>query len=213
MRLIPWGKLATVGLAPIVGALLLAPAASAGAGQPCPSNLNPPPLSFETCQTVGGGTIASGSRVVSDPLGDAGITCGSGATAFDIWNQDTFDQHATRWYDQNGNLTRRHIYDHYTFGQWSNPLAGTVVPYTQTTIENDEYTTPGDMNSGTATFTGSNMFHDPGTGAPVLWGNGRQLTSNVDGSLIEGSGRNDFTLYFYENDPAAFDLICAALAG
>jgi hypothetical protein len=195
-------------LTPILGALLLAPAASAGAGQPCPSNLNPPPLSFETCQTVGGGTIASGSRVVSDPLADQFITCGTGASAFDIYNQDTYDQHATRWYDQDGNLLRRHIHDHYTFGQWSNPLAGTVVPYTQTTIENDEYS---DMSSGTATFTGETMFH--GTGAPVLWGNGRQLT-NADGSVIyESSGRNDFVLYFNENDPAAFDLICAALAG
>jgi hypothetical protein len=200
-------------LIPMLGLLLLVPAASAQSGQPCPSTLNPLPLSFETCQTVGGGTIASGSRVVSDPFGDTGIPCATGAGAFDIFNQDTFDQHATRWYDQNGNLTRRHIYDHYTFGQNSNPLAGTVVPYTQTTIENDEYTIPGDMSSGTATITGSNTFHDPGTGAPVLWGNGRQLISNVDGSLIEGSGRNDFTLFFYENDPAAFDLICAALAG
>jgi hypothetical protein len=199
-------------LTPVLGALMLAPAASAQAGQPCPSTLNPPPLSFETCQTVGGGTIASGSRVVSDPLADQFITCGSGAGAFDIYNQDTYDQHATRWYDQNGNLTRRHIYDHYTFGQWSNPLAGTVVPYTQTTVENDEYAIPGNMSSGTATFTGETMFHD-GTGAPVLWGNGRQLTSNVDGSLIEGSGRNDFTLFFNDNDPAAFDQICAALAG
>jgi hypothetical protein len=194
---------------PALGALMLAPAASAGAGHPCSPTLNPPPLAFETCQTVGGGTIASGSRVVTDPLGDTGISCG----AFDIYNQDTFNQHATRWYDQNGDLTRRHIYDHYTFGQNSNPLTGTIVPYSQTTIENDEYAIPGDMSSGTATITGSNMFHDPGTGAPVLWGNGRQLISNVDGSLIEGSGRNDFPLFFYENDPAAFNLICAALAG
>ena len=191
---------------------MLAPVASAQPGQPCPSTLNPAPLSFETCQTVGGGTIASGSRVVSDPLADAGITCGTGASAFDIYNQDTFDQHATRWYDQNGNLTRRHIYDHYTFGQWSNPLAGTVVPYTQTTIEDDQYTIPGDMSSGTATFTGEGVFHD-GTGAPVLFGNGRQVNSNVDGSLLESSGRNDFVLFFNDNDPAAFDQICAALAG
>jgi hypothetical protein len=212
MRLISWGKVTTVGLAPILEALLLAPAASAGAGRPCPSTLNPPPLSFETCQTVGGGTIASGSRVASDPLADTGITCGSGATAFDIYNQDTFDQHATRWYDQNGNLTRRQIYDQFTFGQLSNPLAGTVVPYTQTMIEDDEYAIPGDMSSGTATFTGEMLVH-PGTGAPVLWANGRQLTSNVDGSLIESSGRNDLVLYFNENDPAAVDSICAAVAG
>jgi hypothetical protein len=132
--------------------------------------------------------------------------------SFDVFDQGTFNQHATRWYDQNGDLTRRHIYDHYTFGQWSNPLADTVVPYTETSIENDEYAIPGDMSSGTATFTGENKFHD-GTGAPLLFGNGRTVNSNVDGSLLESSGRNDFVLAFNENDPAVFAPICAALAG
>jgi hypothetical protein len=202
---------ALLALAPTLGILLLAPAASAQAAQACPSTLNPPALSFETCQTVGGGTIASGSRVESYGPIDNGPCVTD--PSFDVFDQGTFNQHATRWYDRNGDLTRRHIYNHYTFGQWTNPLAGTVVPYTQTSIENDEYAIPGDMSSGTATFTGSNMFHDPGTGAPVLWGNGRQLTSNVDGSLIESSGRNDFVLAFNEDDPAVFAPICAALAG
>jgi hypothetical protein len=197
-------------LTPVLGALMLAPAASAQAGQPCPPTLNPPVLSFETCQTVGGGTIASGSRVVSYGPTDMG-SCPTNPS-FDVFDQGTYNQHATRWYDQNGNLTSRHIYDHWTFGQWSNPLAGTVVPYTQTTIENDEYAIPGDMSSGTATFTGEIVFR-VGTGAPILFGNGRQVMSNVDGSLIESSGRNDFVLAFNENDPAAFAPICAALGG
>jgi hypothetical protein len=197
-------------LSPVLGLLLLAQAASAQSGQPCPSTLNPPPPSFETCQTLGGGTIASGSRVVSYGPTDQG-PCPTNA-AFDVFDQGTFDQHATRWYDQNGNLTRRHIYDHYTFGQWSNPVAGTVVPYTQTTVENDAFAIPGDMSSGTATFTGENMYR-VGAGAPLLFGNGRQVTSNVDGSLIESSGRNDFVLAFNENDPSVFAPICTALAG
>jgi hypothetical protein len=79
-------------------------------------------------------------------------------------------------------------------------------------IEDDEYAIPGDMSSGTATFTGEMLVH-PGTGAPVLWANGRQQASNVDGSLIESSGRSDLVLYFNDNDPAAVDSICAALAG
>jgi hypothetical protein len=195
-------------LAPALGLLVLASAASAQAGQPCPSTLNPSPPSFETCQAVGGGTIASGSRVLSYGPVDQG-PCPTDA-AFDVFDQGTFKEHATRWYDQNGNLTRRHIYDHYTFGQWSNPSAGTVVPYTQTTIENDEYAIPGDINSGTATLTGEAVFHDQ-TGAPLFFGNGRQVTSNVDGSLIESSGRNDFVLAL--NDPTVFAPICAALAG
>jgi hypothetical protein len=208
MRLTSWGKVAIVGLAPILGALLLAPAASASAGQLCSPTLNPPPLSFETCQTVGGGTIASGSRVVSDALADTGFSCG----AFDIFNQDTFDQHATRWYDQNGDLARRHIYDHFTFGQWSNPMTGAIVPYTQTTVENDVFAIPGELTSETATFTGENVWR-AGPGAPVLFGNGRSVL-NFDGSVLyESSGRNDINLFIFENDPAAFDQICAALAG
>jgi hypothetical protein len=197
-------------LTPVLGLLMLAPGASAQAGQPCRSTLNPPALSFETCQTVGGGTIASGSRVESYGPTDMGPCLTD--SAVDVFDQGTFNQHATRWYDRNGNLTRRHIYEHWTFGEWSNPLAGTVVPYTQTSVENDEYAIPGDMSSGTATFTGENIYR-VGTGAPLLFGTGRQLTSNVDGSLIESSGRNDFVLAFNENDPSVFAPICAALAG
>ena len=85
-------------------------------------------------------------------------------------------------------------------------------PYTQTTVEDDVPAIPGDLNSSTSTFTGESVFHD-GTGAPVLFGNGRQVI-NFDGSVLyESSGRNDFTLFFYENDPTAFDPICAALGG
>src|SRR5262249_10825795 len=128
-------------LAPILGLLLLAPAASAQAGQPCPSTLNPPVLPFETCQTVGVGTIASGSRAASAGRGNRGPPPTN--ARFDVCDEGSYAQHAPRWYDQNGTLTRRHIYDHWTFGQWSNPLAGAAVPYTQTMIENDEYAIPG----------------------------------------------------------------------
>ena len=68
------------------------------------------------------------------------------------------------------------------------------------------------LSSGTATFTGKNLYRE-GTGAPVLFGNGRQVASAVDGSLIASSGRNDFVLACNENDPAAFAPICAALDG
>ena len=89
---------------------------------------------------------------------------------------------------------------------------GVVVPDTQTTIEDDLFAIPGDINSGAATFTGENIYRTA-TGAPVLFGNGGQVTSNVDGSLLESSGRDDFVLAFNENDPTAFDPICAALGG
>jgi hypothetical protein len=59
--------------------------------------------------------------------------------AFDVFGQATFNQQATRWYDHNDDLTRRHIYDHYTFGQWSNPSASKVVPYTHRRIPNTTF--------------------------------------------------------------------------
>jgi hypothetical protein len=87
-----------------------------------------------------------------------------------------------------------------------------ILTPTQTTIEHDLFAIPGNINSGTAKVTGEAVFHDQ-PGPPVLFGNGRQVTSNVDRSLIESSGRNGFVLAFNDNDPAAFDPICAALAG
>lgn len=199
-----------VPLATSLGVLALAPASQA-AGT-CSPMLNPQPLSFETCQTVGDGTIASGSRVVSYDPTDSGISCGSGAGAFDIFDQGSYVQHATRWYDQNGNLTRRAIYDHYTFGQWSNPLSGKTVSYTQETVETDVLAIPGDLNSSTTTFTGETVLRSA-TGAPLLYGNGRQV-GTIDGSeLYSSSGRNDFIATFYQGDADAFDRVCAALAG
>jgi hypothetical protein len=39
--------------------------------------------------------------------------CGSGASAFDIFDQGTHNQHAIRFYNTDGDLTRRVIYDQY----------------------------------------------------------------------------------------------------
>jgi hypothetical protein len=202
----------SVPLATLLGVLALAPASeAAGPAGLCPSTLNPPPLSFETCQTVGDGTIASGSRVVSYGPLDTG-TCGSGASAFEVFDQGTYDQHATRWYDLNGNLTSRKIYDHYTFGQWSNPLVGSTVNYTQESVESDVLAIPGDLSSSTTTSTGEIIIKSS-TGAPVLFATGRQV-GNIDGSeLYSSAGRNDFVALFFEGDSDALDSVCAALAG
>jgi hypothetical protein len=76
-------------------------AASAGtafAGQPVTQTLNPPPPSFETCKTVGKRVICDGARTESYGPDDTGIACGSGAGAFDIFDQGTYNQHAIRFY-------------------------------------------------------------------------------------------------------------------
>ena len=104
-------------------AFTLASAAPAAAGQPVTQPLTPPPPSFETCKTVGNGFICEGARTMTYGPDDTGITCGTGAGAFDIFDQGTHNQHAIRFYNTDGNLTKRVIYDQY-FSQFTNPLTG-----------------------------------------------------------------------------------------
>lgn len=173
--------------------------------------LNPPPPSFETCKTVGNGTICQGARTVTDPLADAGFACTTGRSTFEVFSADQFDQHAMRFYDQNGNLTRRTIYENYDFGQFSNPQAGTVVPFTQVTNEKDSLAVPGDLSSSTSQFTGEIIFK-PAHAAPVALQVGI-IISNIDQSIIYfEKGPDAFTDYFVEGNTSALAALCAALA-
>lgn len=191
------------------GALTLAP--TTFAAQPVAQTLNPPPPSFENCKPVGAGTICDGSRTLSYGPVDTGIACGSGASAFDIFDQGTYNQYAIRYYDQNGNLTRRVIHSNYSLGQWSNPSTGAIVNYTQHNVQTDVLAVPGDFTSSTQTVTGENIYRTA-TGAPVLIATGRQVF-NFDGSeLFFSAGRNAFVAAFFQGDATAFDQVCAALA-
>jgi hypothetical protein len=173
--------------------------------------LNPPPPSFETCKAVGNGTICEGARTLTDPLQDAGFACTTGGSTFDVFNADQFDQHATRFYDQNGNLTRRSVYDNYDFGQFSNPQAGTVVPYTQVTNEKDTLAVPGDFSSATAQLTGENIFK-PAHGAPVALQVGITI-SNIDSTVIYFEAGPDMLAdFFVDGDTSALTTLCATLA-
>lgn len=86
--------------------------------------------------------------------------CGSGAGAFDIFDQGTYNQRAIRFYNAAGDLTRRVIYDQF-FSQFSNPLTGAAVPCTQHNTITDVLAVPGDLGSDTETTTGQNSFTVP----------------------------------------------------
>ena len=173
-------------------------------------SLNPPPPSFETCKTVGNGTICQGSRIVSYGPDDTGIVCGSGANAFDIFDSGTFKQVAIRYYGQDGNLTRRVIHEDYTFGQFSNPLTGATVPYTQHNTLSDVLAVPGDLSTATETSTGENIFK-PAHGAPVFLNAGRVVTA-PDGTVEFRSGPQDFLDFFVNGDTSVIQKLCAALS-
>ena len=91
-----------------IGALAIAPGALAA--PPAAEELNPPPPDFLTCKALGAGTICSGSAVeVKESELQPELVCGSGADAFNIYDQGTIYQRVTRWYNADGDLTRRVI--------------------------------------------------------------------------------------------------------
>jgi hypothetical protein len=200
---------------PALAAALVAAATAAGsasAGRPPSPALNPPPPSDYTCSTNGGGTICRAANL-DVPYGpdDNDIWCGTGASAFDTFDQGFLTERKTRWYDGAGNLTKREIrqsWDSY----WSNPLSGKIVPYTQHNVITDVLPVPGDFTSSTETTTGENIYRDgSGTGKPILFSTGRQVWS-FDGDLISSTPHNPFVEAFVYGDPSVFDGVCAALS-
>jgi len=190
-----------------LAAFMLASAAPAAAGQPVTQPLTPPPPSFETCKTVGTGFICEGARTLTYGPDDTGIACGSGAGAFDILDQGTHNQHAIRYYNTAGDLTKRVIYDQY-FSQFSNPLTGAAVPYTQHNTITDVLAVPGDFTSATETFTGQNNFTVPHMGAVFL--NAGRVVFGADGTLEFSAGPQEGFDYSNGNT-AAVDELCTAL--
>lgn len=198
-------------LAALVAAALSAGAASAG--QLTTQTLTPSPPPEYTCSSNGSGTICRAANL-DVPYGpsDNNIWCGSGPTAFDTFDQGFLSERKTRWYDANGNLTKREIrqsWDSY----WSNPLSGKTVPYTQHNVQMDVLGVPGDLASSTHTTTGENIYRTgSGTGKPILFSTGRQVWNFDQSELISSTPHNPFVEAFVFGDFTVFDGICAALA-
>jgi len=188
-------------------ALVLAQAGLAG--QPVTQPLNPPPPSFETCKATGTQTICQGARTLP-PYGpdDTGVACGSGSSAFDMFDSGVESQVAARYYDADGNLTRRVIHQT-NDSALSNPLTGAAIPYLQKNTITDVVAIPGDFpDSATETITGEQNFTVPGMG-PVMLNAGRIVTA-PDGTVEFSAGPQGFMDYF-SGDTSALDELCTAL--
>ena len=173
--------LVLAGIAGLLGLSVLVPVGIAG--QPAPSTLNQARPEGFTCRTVGGGTICQYSHVETFGPEDIGITCGSGAGAFDIFDHFVNRESGTVWFDENGNLTKFTDKDVYSFGQWSNPTTGATVSYTQREERTYVLAVPGDFTSAIVTVTGENIYRT-GTGAPVLLAVGRQVYNFDQSELL-----------------------------
>jgi len=195
-------------IASALATFTLASAGPAAAGQPVTQTLTPPPPSFYTCKTAGNGFICEETRTESYGPDDTGIACGSGASAFDIFDQGINNQHAIRFYNAAGDLTKRVVYDQY-FSQFSNLLTGAAVPYTQHNTITDILAVPGDFTSATETTTGQVNFTVPHVGAVFL--NAGKTVFGADGTLEFSAGPQGLVDYFYNGNTAAVAELCTAL--
>jgi hypothetical protein len=192
----------------LVGIALLPPAA-AFAAPPVLPPLNPPPPAFLTCRVTGNGAICEGTRTLVENPVDTGIVCGSGADAFAIFDQGVINQHVSRYYDATGNLTRRVIHENWDATQFSNPLTGRFIPYTQLNTYTDVLAVPGDISTATETTTGEVIFH-PAHSAPVFFNAGRVVTA-PDGSIDFRAGPQNFLDVLVDGHTELLEPLCAAL--
>jgi hypothetical protein len=145
---------------------------------------------------------------------DTNLACGSGASAFEIFDQGVEIHVGTVWFDRNGNVTN--INDHFvvTDAMWSNPLTGDVVPYTQNNIVNAVLAVPGDFSTEIDTVTGENIYRTAsGTGKWLLHSTGRQVFAAPFGNattIISSTPNNPFTEAAL-GDTTVFNQVCAAL--
>jgi hypothetical protein len=193
-----------------IAALAIAPGAFAA--PPAAEDLNPPAPDFYTCKALGAGTICHGSFEeikVAEPQPE--LVCGSGSDMFLIHDNAHLYARATRWYNADGDLTKRVIRERWKSAFWSNPLSGKTVPYTQTDNITTVLAVPGDFDSATETTVGGSVYTDPVTHRKVLRSTGR-VVIGPDGSVLSRSGQQPFLDAFVDGDMSVFDAVCAALA-
>ncbi len=201
-----WRKPRSLLIGAVIAGLTLVPGAFAG--QPVTQTLTPPPPSFYTCMAVGSGTICHGTISESSGPEETGLRCGSGANAFNAWQTASLDERAARYYDRDGNLTKRVLRDD-SAGEFINPITGATVPWTQYEIHTSVLAIPGDLSSRTVTIVGEFVITVPHLGAVALEA-GRVIEA-VDGTDLFSAGPQDFTDYYGNGDTSAVAKLCGAL--
>jgi hypothetical protein len=190
------------------GITLLAPRA-AFADRPGLPPLTPPPPDFETCRATGAGAICQGRRQFTEDGGPAGIFCGTSANPIElIATPDIATQRATRYYDRDGNLTRRVLHEDFQ-GTIINPATGLSVRTNQLDTLTDDLAVPGDLSAFTETSTGTLRFYLPGGG--VLVHDAGLSIIGPDGTIFREEGQHDLDAYYGQGDRSVMTALCAAL--
>ena len=177
-----------------------------------PSTLNPPiPPEFNPeCKAVGFGTLCTVDFVETHAPEATDLICGSGPDSFAVVSSDTRTVTGRRYYDQNGDLTQRH-FRQVLVGTFTNPSTGASLDYAESTTIVHDLSVPGDLSTGTETFTGSVRLSEP-QGGTVLIDAGRSVIDVSDGTILFEAGQHPFDAFYVFGDTSALQPICDALS-
>jgi hypothetical protein len=170
-----------------------------------PSTLNPPPPpQFNpVCEKDGNQTICTVQ--FSDPpfSGGSGVICQAGTTSYEVLQSQNRSVQGKRYYDQNGNLTRK-IFREVLTGTFSSPVSHVALSFDGKDTHHEDWTVPGVLIN----VTGSFHVYLP-HGGTVIFEAGRTIET-LDNFLSE-SGPHPFADYFVFGDTAALQPLCDAL--
>ena len=175
-----------------------------------PATLNPPiPPEFNpVCKSIGAGTICTVQFTQLFP-GGSGVICATAGGTYEVLQTQTRSVEGHRYYDQNGDLTRR-LFHEVDTGTYINPIAHVSVSFSARLTTLHDLSIPGDINSGTQAVTGPWRVFLPRGGVVVIEV-GRLLLSGDGNSVLSESGPHPFLAYFALGDTAALQPLCDAL--
>ena len=124
-----------------------------------------------------------------------GIFCG----AVEILDSGIRDVRATRWYDRDGNLTRRLRAFLFRDAHLTNPATGRMLPYSQHNDDDEDLSIPGDLASATLSSSGHLSITAPGFGG--VWMDTGHIVVSPEGDVLARSGVSRLDV----------DAVCAAL--
>jgi len=174
-----------------------------------PSTLNPPPPpQFNpVCERVGNQIICTVQFTDPPFAATSDVICGSGASTFVPFDYHTRSVRGKRYYDQNGNLLRRHFREFYD-GTVVNPINHKALSYSGSDTIMHNLAVPGQADTGAEALTGSvRIFLGQGNGTMAL-DTGRLVDSPQ--GLLHESGQHPFFDYF-SGDTAAVPPLFDAL--
>jgi hypothetical protein len=201
-----------VGKAWVFGMCFLAvsavmPVSQALANPPNLPPLTPPPPPYYTCQPTGHGAICRADRVDQLEQIPSGLLCGTAANPVELLLSGTDNFALTRYYNTDGNQTRRTVHEHFD-ATILNPATGLTALTTQIAEFVDTFAVPGDPATVTFQQTGVVKFYLPGSG--VLLRDVGRAVIGPDGNDVFDSGQHQLGAYF-GGDHSVLASLCATL--